>query len=491
MTLILPADRKQRLERKYGNRFPDLDAWRKEKDMVKRGKMWREWIDLQVEMQNGVMSDKRLHYVRHRLMRWGHQWISTRDGRKWRELEASGNRIRRTFNIIGPGLDFRLGLLEEQRPGWQHEPIPGMGVDGRETAEAQQSVVEWYYRTQKMWRLFTLTAADAQTDGVSWMQVYIDKRAGPLIERLEPIARDDARWAHMEAAGYEPGQDGLIRLPLSSSGEVLPPDASASSFRGGEIRTRRLLAQETWADIEAETICGPNAPARWFLVRKPRDLHAARLETGMTELEAEDDARSSDMYDFSLDSHTRWSQGLPPFPWRRSIDDMQQVWDCTLYLAPDGEDIGEDGLFVRTIGEYEQAQGKLPGKRIPIVRVTDGSVDAELYPRPVMSDWVADQISINALGSKIIEYARMHSGGQILALKDTLIEETFSAIVGSVISYQGQKPDAMPAPRVSPDLWSMFIQMVNRLEDKLRASRMSAVELCSAPESSTSVSSGL
>lgn len=457
--------RHERLQRKYGPRFPDLDLLESEESPQERGKMWREWFDDQIESQGEAMQDKRLHWTRHRLFRWGHQWISSRDGRKWREMEARGNRIRRTFNIVGPGLDFRLGLLEEQRPGWKHDPIPGMGVDGRETADAQHSLVEWHYRTQKAWRLVRLGYANAQTDGVCFLQVYIDQTAGPVIERVRPVSSDEENYHSYKAAGYEVDEGGIIRLPLGPTSEVLGVGEPASTFTGGEIRTRLLLANETYADLEAETIRGPNAPARWFMIRRPRDLYSARLETGDMELKADDSARLADVHADGMDLTQRWQMGLPPYPRKRVRYDQDSVWDFTVYLSPD-EDVGDEGLWVRVVGETEMKRGPLPGGVIPVVRITDGSSDPELYPRPCMSDWISDQVSINALGSKILEFARMHAGSRLLALKDTVIEETYSSIVGSIINYRGQKPELQAPGRVSPDLWSMFLNMVNRLEDQ-------------------------
>ena len=454
-----------RLQRKYGPAFPDPKLLNAAKDERERGRLWRNWIDSVIQMQQGAMQDKRLHWTRHRLFRWGHQWISTRDGRKWREMEARSNRVRKVFNVIGPGLDFRLALLQEQKPGWRAEPIPGMGIDGRETADAQQSLVEWHFRTQKMWRMLNLAYGNAQTDGVCWLELYIDKNAGPVIERVEPVDSNDDRYVGLKAQGYRE-EDGLIMLPLGPSQEVLDPDASPSTFRGGEIRTRMVRANETYADLEAETIRGPNNACRWFMIRRPRDLNDARIETGRMDLEMDSSARWADIYADGMDFQQRWAMGLPPYPRRRIKHDEANVWDFTIYITPD-DDIGPNGKYVRIVGDVELKTGELPGGVIPIVRVTDGSNDQELFPRPVMSDWISDQVSVNALGSKILEYARMHSGTRLMALKDTLIEETWTNIVGSIITYRGQQPKDLPPPRVSPDLWSMFTQMVARLQDAI------------------------
>lgn len=455
--------RHERLKAKYGGTFPDLDAM---KDLGPRakGEQWVQWLQDQLEVQSGTMRDKQLHWTRHRLFRWGHQWISSRDGRTWREPEARNNRVRRVFNIIGPGLDFRLGILQEQRPGWKHEPLPGQGTGGREVAEAQQSLVEHVYKTQKIWRLSVLCYAQAQTDGVAFLQVYVDKNKGPSVQRIRRVSAEDERHDGLIAAGYDVDDDGSVVLPLGPSHEALDPGSEASSFQAGEICTRLLLASEVFSDPEAETVNGPNVPARWMLVRRPRDLQAARTETNDPELESDGDARYTDLYGNAMDTTQRWSMGLPPFPRKRLARNEENVWDWTVYLSPD-PDIGKDGLCVRVLGRTQVSSKKLIKGVIPLARITDGSSDTDMFPRPDMSDWISEQATVNALGSKIMEYSRMHAGSRLLSLKDTMIEETYNNITGSIIEYRGKKPDVLEPPRVSPDLWGMFRDSVSRLEN--------------------------
>lgn len=460
--------RHDRLRMKFGESFPDLDEVDRlmgEGKAAEAGRLWRDWLDEQVEAQKAVMEVKRLHWIRHRLFRSGIQWISSRDNRSWREMEARNNRIRRSFNVIGPGLDFRLSLLEEQRPGWRHEPIPGMGVDGRETAEAQQSLVEHLFKTQKIWRLMRLAHAQAQTDGVAFLQGYVNKSKGPTVDRVKTVADDDERFQALKAAGYQE-EEGVISIPLGPTSEELSPDDKPSSFNAGELATRLVLAGETVCDPEAETINGPNNPARWFVVRRPRDILGARRETNRPKLQADPDATYSHLYGDGLDQRYTFSMGLPPFPKKRMVDGDANVWDITMYFAPD-DDISPDGLIIHLVGDHLMSEKKLPKRIIPIVRITDGSSDPEMYPRPVMSDWINDQVTVNATGSKILEYVRMHSGSRILALKDTIIEETWNNISGSIVNYQGAKPDMLPPPRVSPDMWSMFTHMVQTLKDQM------------------------
>src|SRR5574341_1738489 len=86
-SLVLTTDAKRRLARKFGEGFP-LPT---EQD----GAKWRRWIESQRKLQSCVIRDKRLHWTRHRHFRFGHQWISTRDGRTWREPQADANDVDR------------------------------------------------------------------------------------------------------------------------------------------------------------------------------------------------------------------------------------------------------------------------------------------------------------------------------------------------------------------------------------------------------------
>ena len=174
----------EHMQRMYGSEFPDLTGpdWEK-MSSTDQGSAWLAWAKDRIGDQKLEAQDRKLHYSRHRLFRQGLQWISTRDNRLWKESDGSNNRIRADFNMIGPALDFRLSLLREQQPGWRYEAIAGGGTAGRETAEAQQSVVEYVFKTEKAWSIVQTAAASAQTDGISWMEVFIDKTAGPQMQR--------------------------------------------------------------------------------------------------------------------------------------------------------------------------------------------------------------------------------------------------------------------------------------------------------------------
>lgn len=458
--LVSKRDRERRLEAYYGVGFPDPDM----EDKKKLAEGFKAWVNREVDRQSSVMNDKRLHYARHRLFRQGRQWISTRDGRQWRELNADENRIRAVFNMIGPALDFRVTLLQEQRPGFKYLPIAGQGINGREIAIAQQSFAEYYFQMQKIWDLSTLAMSEALTDGVCFLNVYLDKEMGPSLENVELISEDDDRYESFSAQGYKKRKSGLIELPLGP-GAAVSGATSSSTVKGGDLKTTLILAHETYADSEARCINGADKQAKWFMVRRMRDIHSVRLQLDDPKLEPDVGNPSSEVTDlsFAFDAQ-KWHKGMPPFPSTRMRMPDGGVFENKIYLAPSKEI--PEGMWIELLTERHLKTGNLPAKVIPIVRFTDGSTDGELYPRPEMSDWIGDQTAINGLGSKILEFARLHAGSRVMALEGTIVKETFTDIVGSIVNYQGPKPDVLQPPRVSPDLWQMWKTMVQQLEAK-------------------------
>lgn len=453
------ADPIKRLRRKFGESFPLLT----EQD----GARWRQWIESQRKNQEGMMRDKRLHWTRHRHFRAGHQWISTRDGRTWREPQADQNDVRAVLNVIGPALDFRLGVISEQKPGFRHEPLVG-GVAGREAAEAQQSVTEYYYYMLRAWNTFADALSHAQTDGVSFLHVYIDKNAIPVREDVDLIPETDERFAGLSAQGYSINEQGLLELPYADEGVVAPPDAKPRMLYDGEIACRVVLAHEVVFDSEARSVNGPVDRAKWALIRRMRSIEQARLETGNPKLEAETQISSqNDMMDLPMDRAMGWQRGLPPFPTRRQRV-TEGVPEYILWIAPDQHEPGlEEGMWIRLIGNEIIDRGdELPGGVIPLARFTDGSADADIFPRPVMSDWIGDQLAINALLSALLKHARWFTGGRLLTLKNTILEETFSNVTGSVVEYHGSKPDVFPPVAAGQDAWHLLDWLIKKLEDK-------------------------
>lgn len=458
--VIQPADQLRRLRRQYGPEFPGLDG---------TGPEWRQWLDAQMRRQEPIMRDKRLHWMRHRYFRNGWQWITSRDGRTWKEPMMDENDIRLVLNLIGPALDFRLSILTEQRPGFRAEGQRSNSA-AREWAEAQQLLTEYYYFKNQMWEVFRDAWYQAQTDGTAWIHVFVDKFAGPVAEDVELVPPSDTRFASLLTEGYEQDpQDGLIHLPYDDSGDIAPPGTPINTYHQGDLASRVVLARETYADPEARTINGPNDRARWFVIRRVRDVKLARLETGNDDLEAEVvSPQSPDSLDRAPDAQFGWQRGLPPYPSqlapRRTLI-KEAVYEFLMYLAPT-DDLPE-GAWRRIIGtEIVDGDDELPGRVIPVARITDGSADPDLYPRPVVSDWIGDQLAINAIASMIMKTIRIFGGGRLMAPKGSLLGETYSKIVGSIVEYTGQPPTPGPQPPAGMDAWKMLDWMVKKLEDK-------------------------
>lgn len=457
MAIALPQlDALKRLRRMYGASFPELTST--------KGEDWRNWLAGLREEQSQVMRDRRMHYGRHRNFRAGSQHISTRDGRTWREPSADKNTVRSVINLIGPSLDFRHGVIAEQRPGFRHE-LQKATIDAREKAEAQQAVAEHYFHKLRAWRPMLDALYHAQTDGVCFVQSYVDKYAGYKVQNVLKIPQDDPRYGGYVAQGYAV-ENGIVLVPLSETGDIAPVDSEIIEIPEGDLAHRVILAHDTFVDPEARSLNGDNDPARWFAIRRPRDIYSARIETGNPDLEPESLDTIVDHTDYPFDSMQSWSRGLPPFPTGQRARYKEAVYDWTVYIRPNGEDI-EKGMWLRLIGDtVVDRADELPGGMYPFARFTDGSPDPSFYPRPSMADWIGDQITVNALASLLVQHARIHGLGRLMALKGTIMTESYNTVVGSLLEYEGIKPDVLQAQRASPDVWELLQFAIRKLEDK-------------------------
>jgi hypothetical protein len=461
---------RNRLVQKFGIGFPGFSN--------KDPKKWREWLEHKRREQEPVMRDKKLHISRHRRFRVADQWISTRDGRKWRQPQEDKNTLRLVQNIFGPALDFRLSIVSEQRPGFKYEPL-GTGIEGRESSEAQQAVAEYYFKILRAWMVFIDALYNAQTDGVAFVHLYVDKNAGPKSPEQTIISPMDERYFALQAAGYQQSADGSLivpafeipqlgqvsQMPAEAITQLVQPGMAPSMFAEGDLANRVVLAHETLADPEARTLNGPVDKAKWFMTFRARDVENVRIELNDPKIEGDKPLEQDEIMDLIPESRT-FQRGLPPWPMKRSARPNERVMEWMVYFN-DGEDT-EGGRWVKVIGEqYVEIHDELPGGVIPFARFTDGSMDTDLYPRPVVSDWVPDQIGINALLSALMTHARLFAGGRLLAQKDTIVQETYSKIIGSVLEYSGgSKPEFMTPQRASGDGYELLQFLIRKLEDK-------------------------
>lgn len=453
-------------EKLFGEGFPGKGS--------RSGKAWTLWIEKRIDEQRAAMDDRNLHSARHRNFRMGRQWISTRDRKSWRVIEGDQNKIRAVLDIIGPSLDFRLGIMTEQRPGFRTHPL-GTGVAAKETAEAQQMTAEFHQNRLKGGQLLRGLKYNAQTDGVAFAHVFVDRNAGPTKRDVELVPSNDPRFEMLKSQGYEE-VGGNLELPLNESGAKEEAGTEVRSFPTGEIGTRIVKAHEVFFDVEAMTVNGPYDRAKWCILRRVRDLGVARIETGKGDLTADPKATLQDPVLDALDlagtsaSTQGFTRGLPPYPTTRAGSRRQNpaVFDYLIYIAPAKEAGVEDGLWRRVMGGKVLAgTEELPGGKIPLARFSDGSTDTDILPIPVITQWINDQISINALWSTLLEHVRIFGTGRVLAPQGTVLKETYSNIVGSLLQYTGGgKPEFLSATSAGRDTWSQLQMAIDLLREK-------------------------
>lgn len=471
--MLLGSDEKNRLQRVYGPEFPGMKA---------KGDAWKSWVMKQFKAQEGFRRDAQMHYSRHDNFRAGKHWLSTKDGRTWKEPQADKAQVKPVLNLIGPALDFRLGIIMEQRPGFRVEPLTS-GTAGREIAEAQQAVAEYEFYQQRAWLTFLDALFWAQTHGTSFVHVYVDKSAGPEREDVELVPQSDDRYADFVAAGYEVDQsNGAVIIPLDESGNFAAPNTEVRMLAEGVLRSRVVRASETLSDPEARSLNGPIDPAKWFLTRRLRDVRLVRMETGLEDVEADLFAAGEDSEELG-DLDLRWQRGIPSFPTPHSKRSKEMVHEYNVYIAPDKNGLPEGG-WVRFVGEeVAEVSEILPGGVIPFARFTDGSSDPQMYPKPVMADWIGDNVSINALLGSLLQHARTVGSGRVVAQKNTLLEETYSKIVGSVLEYTGQKPEIVSGSAAGRDNWQLLQFLIQQLENKNGWNSMARGQVASANSS--------
>lgn len=453
--LVASRKKKLALQKVYGPDFPGFGP--------DNGEDWKVWLGKQFSRQAELRSTRQLHYLRHDRFRIGDQWLSTRDSRTWRVPQASKNELRPVLNLIGPSLDFILGLLMEQRPGFAYQPI-NTGTNGREVAEAQQAVAEYYFYQLRAWQVFLDATFFAQNHGASFIQVYVDKTRGPSRDDVMTIDPSDERYENLVALGYEKSDGGVI-VPLDEDGDMAEPGAKVRKLYEGELAHRVVLAHEILVDPEARTINGPMDAARWLIMRRARDVATVKIELGKPDMEAETRADSDSNYDGITQNSLSWQRGLPPFPSARTHRIRDMVWEYCIYFAPDSNAL-PDGAWLKIIGNDIVEQGdELPGGVIPFARFTDGSSDPAMFPLPRVANWLPKQISINALLQQALQSARL-GGGRLLSQKNSVIEETYSKVIGSLLEYSGAKPDVINGIKMSPDIMPLLGFMIKQLENE-------------------------
>lgn len=459
----------RKLEKLYGIDFPGGNQM--------EGEAWVRWLERQFRAQEHSMQAKKLNASLHRNFRMNRQWLTTRDGRKWKSAGDLGGKPRPTLNLFGPALDFRLGVVEDQKPGFNALPLPSQSTSSYEVAEAQQSLAEYYYNRDRYWNLFRAARASAQTDGMCLVHVYVEDNAGEVREDVRLIGSAQPEFEKFKAAGYEVNDKGFVVVPIGEAGEPLPPGTTSRIFKTGDISSRLVYAHEVLVDPEAKSVNGQDA-ANWIIVRRLRDLETARLLCNDPELEADGSRLSSTYSDaniWGVEDATLWRNNTPPWPTKKQAE-KEGIWDYTIYIRPH-PDTFPDGLCRRVIGHKmaseEYQKDSLSGGLLPFARVTDGTSDDDFWPRPICADWVTDQIQINGLLLQMMQQAQHYGGTRVMALNGTMLQESFNDIMGSVLLYEGLKPDIIPAQSSSVDLKEMLSFLIQKFEDKTSWNQLS------------------
>lgn len=452
------ADGENRYSKVYGAAFPGNIR-------TADGPALEKWVSECIRHQRDEVTTRRLHYSRNRLFRTGKQWIATRDGVSWKQPRERENKVRITENMLGPALDFRKDVLFEQRPGFKHMVMGRSSMLEKELAEGQQAIAEFYYHTLKVWLIAELAYENAQTDAVAFLHTFVDRRRGKGRPNVRLVQEGGERYEELAQLGYE-NIEGTLMIPLNADDEDLQPGEEPSKVMG-DVNTRMVLAHECWCDPEALTINGPLDPCKWFFIRRLISLEEARLIDPTVEPSVEG-ASEDDHYDSPmLVSKEDWKGGVPPFP-DRVRKFKNAVFETIAFLAP--SDVLPDGYTFHLVGNKRvdvEGDGTLPGRLIPITPIYDNGLKMGIFPRPQMTDWLPDQVAINALLSAIITQVKNTSGVALLARKGTVLSESLNTIFGALFSYDaGPAPTPLRLPRVSTDAWQLLQLLIRQLENK-------------------------
>jgi hypothetical protein len=343
---------------------------------------------------------KHIHLIqRNRMMRAGNQWLSSRNGSPWTDPGRQREQARVVWNLVAPALDQRMQILTDQRPGFSIQPATQDPGD-KKAAAARQIACEFQYEQMRMPEKMREAVYWAQTDGVAFLHGFWNTDLGPWDERM--------------------GEDGAT-APL------------------GDCDCRVLRVEQVRVSPEATS----NIPPSWVVIRDVISRVEAVARYGYTGLQG---AGGVDMNGNQPQATYQGNDGEFNEDWVLSqtvpgigdqMRNTQVVERFTLYLAKQ-PDILPNGLELIVIGdEVVFGPTDLMFGSIPIVRVSDGSSDPSYFPRPVMEQWIDQQMRINALLTKWVENIRVNAGGRFFTRPNTVTTETFLGGVTSMIEVKG------------------------------------------------------
>ena len=373
-------ERKSALRATYGGDFPlALDSEPREED-------WVSWVKNRWENHRAGVQDALYDSVRNRLFRQGIQWISVNGNRgAWREPPMPKDAVRAVDNQIGPALDYALQVLSEQRPGFRFSPT-NPDPDRQRKAQSMQLATEYQWHRQTMRGIMREAAYYAQTDGVSFILTWWNPEDGP--------------WEELEA--------GQPARPI------------------GDVASKVYTIDQVRVSAEATAT---QKPMYWIL-REVMPLAQAVSMYGP------DVADELDEWFIGAQFNYGNNQRLPQSPLlqdQRTVDRYTVFCDKTSALP--------EGLQCVIVGnKLVFGPAGLVCGRVPVVRVTDGSVDPNFFPRPRMNEWVAPQMRVNMILSKWIESVRMNAGGRFVSKTGAIVQETLVGGQTSVIEVRGAAP---------------------------------------------------
>lgn len=323
--------------------------------------------------------DEVLHLsARNRLFAEGRQWVSS-SGRfgQWKEPPAPKSQVQAVFDMIGPALDYRLQIITENRPGWRFTP-GNMDADRQRKAEAWQRFVEYQWHQQQMQATLREAIFYAQRDGVSFMLTFWDPDGGP---------RDE----------------------MGTLGDI-----GTKVYRIEQVRV------------------SPNASANkrpiYWVVRECIPKMEAVAAYGSDVLDADDDGYNTESQEASFRYQSTFAEDgqTPLYGGHDTVDRFLTFLEPNQYFP--------QGLVCVTVGKkLVYGPVPLPVKRVPLIRVTDGSSSPLFFPPAIMNRWVPVQQRVNVLVSKALESIRNNVGGRFITRPGALSTETlvggqFSAI---------------------------------------------------------------
>jgi hypothetical protein len=428
---------KQAITTLYGPDFPmlnpqdaDQPAW------VRWGK--NAWDRL------GPGVQRRLHLVqRNRLFRNGIQWISSQGYGPWREPPRPRDQVRVVENVIAPALDMRIQILTEQRPGFRVRPATG-DPDDLKRAEAKQLALEYQYDQQNMADIIREAAYWAQTDGVSFLELYWDPEAGPWHETYPEM-------------GQNPGGAPLGSPPMGGASPMGPVQQGPM----GDVKTRIRRVEQVRVSSNATSTQRP-----WFWI--VRDVITKSEALRMYGMDIATEMEGPDLSENIVNSYPMLRLGyqLP------NIDELkleqEKIDRYTIYCE---KSFGlPKGLTLVIVGEKVVFMGPLLIGCVPLVRWTDGSTDPSFYCAADMEKWIDTQQRINTLKSKWVENIRLNTGPKLMAKENAISPETYTAGNMTVMSVKGLGSLSEIAHELKPfsvgaDVKELLALEIKRFED--------------------------